>query len=185
MRRYGKDQSQVNYRNAFDEIVNGNSFLILPSVNDKKPNHNWETLEKDSTLKLTSVVDQDGLTVLGAFTSTDKLVEWTKKETEYTAMNSKDVIDFCQTHGIDRIIIDTDTPTMFILERNRENITTETIQKETEVQVGTPANPISGKLLDKFKLNFSKVSIIQEVYHYAMTRNNEFILMFSIINMYL
>ena len=181
LEKYGKNQSQENYQRAFNEIVEGNSLLILPSVNDGEPKDNWETLKKDSTLKLTSVFDQDGLKVLGAFTTPEKLVEWTKSETEYTAMKSKDVIDFCQAHGIDRIVIDTDMPTMFVLERNRENIQTETIQQETQVQVGTPMNPIAGEHLKKFQSNFSKVSVIQEVYHYAMLRNNESILMLGFV----
>lgn len=112
LENYGKNQSQENYRKAFNEIMEGNAMLVLPSVNDGESKDNWSTLEKDSTLKLTSVFDQDGLKVLGAFTSPEKLVEWTKKETEYTAMKSKDVIDFCQAHGIDRIVIDTDMPTI-------------------------------------------------------------------------
>lgn len=177
LENYGKNQSQENYQKVFNELVDGNSLLILPSVNDGKPKDNWETIKKDSTLKLTSVFDQDGLKVLGAFTTPEKLVEWTKTETEYTAMKSKDAIDFCQTHGIDRIVIDTDSPTMFILERNRENVKTETIQEDTQVQVGVPINPISGKHLKKFQQNFSKVNVIEEVYHYAMMRNNESILM--------
>ena len=181
LEKYGKNQSQENYQKAFNEIVEGNSLLILPSVNDGKPKDNWETLKKDSTLKLTSVFDQHGLKVLGAFTSPEKLLEWTKSETEYTSMKSKDVIDFCQAHGIDRIVIDTDMPTMFVLERNRENIQTETIQQETQVQVGTPINPIAGEHLKKFQFNFSKVNVIEEVYHYAMVRNNESILMLGFV----
>ena len=178
---YGENQSQENYQKALNEIAEGNSLLILPSINDRESQDNWKTLEKDSTLKLTSVFDHDGLKVLGAFTTPEKLVKWIKKETEYTAMKSKDVIDFCQAHGIDRIVIDTDMATMFVLERNRENINTETIQEETQVQVGTPMNPISGEHLKKFQANFSKVSVIKEVYHYAMIRNNENILMLGFV----
>ncbi len=178
---YGKDLSQENYQNAFNEIVNGNSILILPSVNDGEDKDEWKTLKKGTTLKLTSVFNQDGLTVLGAFTSPKKLLEWSKEETEYTAMNAKDAIDFCQTHGIDRIVIDTDLPTMFVLERNKENIKTETIQEETEVQVGTPMKPIFGKHLKKFQQNFAKVNVIKEVYQYVMIRNNESILVLGFL----
>jgi len=181
LEKYGKNKSQENYQKAFNEIMEGHAILVLPSVNDGESKDNWTTLKKDSTLKLTSVFDQDGLKVLGAFTSPEKLVEWTKEETEYTAMKSRDVIDFCQAHGIDRIVIDTDMPTMFVLERNRENIQTKTIQEETQVTVGTPMKPISGNLLQKFQTNFSKVSVINEVYHYAMVRNNESILVLGFV----
>ncbi len=181
LEKYGENQSNENYKKVFNELMQGNSMLVLPSINDGESRNNWTTLQKDSTLKLTSVFDQDGLKVLGAFTSPEKLVEWTKKETEYTAMKSKDVIDFCQAHGIDRIVIDSHTSTMFVLERNRENIKTEIIQEETQVTVGTPMKPISGNLLKKFQTNFSKVSVINEVYHYAMVRNNESILMLGFV----
>ncbi len=181
LEKYNKDQSPENYKKAFDEIVNGNSFLILSSINNEGTHDGWKTLEKEYSLDLTCVFNQDGLMVLGAFTSPEKLLEWTKQATQYTAMKSKDVIDFCQTNRIDRIVIDSDLPTMFVLERNRENIKTETVQESTQVTVGTPINPISGELLRKFQFNFSKVSVIKEVYHYAMVRNNESILMLGFV----
>ena len=181
LEKYGKSRTQENYRKSIEEIMYGNSMLVLPSINDGAPKENWETLEKGSTLKLTSVFDQDGLKVLGAFTSPENLLKWTGKVTEYTAMKGKDVVDFCQANGIDRVVIDSDMSTMFVLERNRENIQTETIQKETQVTVGTPMKPISGNLLKKFQTNFSKVSVINEVYHYAMVRNNESILMLGFV----
>lgn len=181
LENYGKDKSQENYQKAFNEIVEGNSLLLLPSINDGNEKDEWKTLKKDSTLKLTSVFDQDGLKVLGAFTTPEKLLEWSKRETEYTAMKAKDAIDFCQTHGIDRIVIDSDSSTMFILERNKENVKTETIQEETQVQVGTPMKPISGEHLKKFQQNFAKVDVIKEVYQYAMVRNNESILVLGYV----
>ncbi len=176
---YALDPSKENYTEVINEIMNGNSFLIVPSVNDNPGKGEWSTLEKESTLQLTSVFNLDGLKVLGAFSNEQSLLEWTKGKSEYTAMYGKDVLDFCQVNGIDRIIIDSDQPTMFVMERNRENVTTETIKEETEVQVGTPINPISGDLLEKFKSNFSKVASILEVYQYAMSRNNENILVFA------
>lgn len=181
LEKYNRNQNSENYKEVFEEIVNGNSFLILSSVNGNGTNNEWKTLEKESTLNLTCVFDQDGLMVLGAFTSSEKLVSWSKEATEYTAMKSKDVIDFCQANRIDRIVIDSDLPTMFVLERNRENVKTETVQKSTQVTVGTPINPISGELLKKFHHNFSKVSVIKEVYHYVMVRNNESILMLGFV----
>lgn len=182
LEKYGKNPTQENYKEAFDEIINGNSFLILPSINDENTvKDKWTTIKKGATLQLTSVFDQDGLIVLGAFTSPENLLEWSKKETQYKMLKSKDVIDFCQMEGIDRIVIDSLMSTMFVLERDRENIKTETIKEKTEVTIGTPTHPISGKLLKKFQNNFSKVSVIKEVYQYAMIRNNETILILGFV----
>ena len=176
------NESSENYTNVVNEILSGHSFLLLPSVNDGKSSGDWKTIKTGSTLKLTSVFDVDGLKVLGAFTDESALMTWSRKQTEFTAMKSQDVIDFCQTSGIDRIIINSDQPTMFVLERNRENIKTETVQRQTEVRIWTPKNPISGNLLEKLKSNFSKISTIREVYHYGMTRDDEhiFIIAFSL-----
>ena len=179
LNKYKDDTSYDNYSKVVNELMEGNSFLILPSVNDKQPKKEWDTLKKDSTLKLTSVFDLDGLKVLGAFSDEKALLKWSKKETEFTAMKGQDVLEFCQTNRIDRIVINSEQPTMFVLERNQGNVKTETIEKKTEIQVGAPSNPISGKLLEKFKNNFSKVKSVNEVYHYAMVRNNESILILA------
>lgn len=176
LEKFGENVNQENYFEAFNEIMQGNSILILPSVSDGKQEGDWTILEPGSELKMTSIFDEDGLKVLAVFTSPEKLVEWTKEETQYTAMKAKDLLDLCQVQGIDRIVIDTGMPTMFVIERNRENVQEETIEKEMQVTVGTPTNPISGELLEKFQANFSKVSVINEVYHYAMVRNDESIL---------
>lgn len=170
---YGKNESQENYGKVLNEIVDGDSILILPSINFGSNLNEWGIIKKGSSLKLTSVFNQDGLNVLGVFTTPEKLVEWSKKETEYTAMKSKDVLNFCQTHEIERIVIDTGSPTMFVIEKNRDDITTEVIEEDTEVKIGPSSHPISGELLKKFQLNFAEVNVIKEVYQYAMLRNNE------------
>ena len=127
-----------NYRNLVLELMNGNSFLLLPSQNENEGSATWTTAQKDTTLKLTCVYNLDGLKVLGAFTDEIFLLSWAKKPTQYTALSSKDVLKLCEQQLIDRIVVNSDLPTMFVLERNRANIKTETIKEETKVQVGTP-----------------------------------------------
>lgn len=179
LHEWKNNESPENYIKVVNELQDGQSFLLLPSINDGRTSNGWKTAKVGSTLKLTSVFDVDGLKVLGAFTDESALLIWKRKATEFTTMRSQDVIEFCQMHGIDRIVINSDQPTMFVLERNRENIKSETIQKDTEVKIWTPKNPITGNLLEKLKVNFSKVSTIQEVYHYGMTRNDEDVLILA------
>jgi hypothetical protein len=121
----------------------------------------------------------DGLQVVSAFSDEKALLTWSRKETQFTAMKSQDVLEFCQAHGIDRIIINIDQPNMFVLERDRTNIKSEKIQQETKVQVWTPKNPIAGNLREKMRENFSKVSTIREVFHFGMTRNQEHVFMLA------
>lgn len=163
-----------SYKNVVLELMNGNSFLLLPSQNDNEGSGAWTTAEKDTTLKLTSVYNLDGLKVLGAFTDEISLLAWAKKPTQYTALSSKDVLKLCEEQLIERIVVNSDLPTMFVLERNRANIKTETIQEETTVQVGTPNRPLERRILQKLIDQFQRVETIDEVYQYGQTKNNEF-----------
>ena len=174
--RYNENQNKVAYGQIVNKLMRGDYLLYLPSVNDGESDNKWRTLQEGANLKLKSVFNMDGLNVLGAFSSEESLSNWIQEKSDFTVMNSKDVLEFCQTHRIDRIVIDSRQPSMFVLERSRENIKTERIQEETKVMVGTPSKPISGNLLNKLKTNFSKVDSIEEAFQYAMVRNNESIL---------
>jgi hypothetical protein len=166
---WGENHSNENFKAVMEEILNGNSFLILPSANDEPGSGNWETAQQRKTLNLTSVYNLDGLKVLGAFSDEKSLLEWT----QYTALKTQDMIDFCKENNIDRIVINSDQKNMFVLERNRENIKTTTIEKETKVLIGTPIKPLSKRLIDKLIANFKKVDTIEEAYQYAQNMNDE------------
>lgn len=177
---YRQHPSNDNYRAVLDEITNGNSFLLLPSANDNTNTIGWQTAEVGTTLNLASVFNLDGLKVLGAFSDETALVKWTKRETQYTAIKTQDLIDFCKQNNIDRIVINSDQKNMFVLERNRENITSRTIQEETKVLVGTPTNPLPKAAIDLLVKNFSKVDTIEEAYQVAQKMNDETSLVLAI-----
>src|SRR5699024_11242167 len=65
---YRNDESSENYQRVVDELMNGNAFLLLPTVNRDGPKESWRRMDEDEDLKPTSVFNVDGLTVLGAFT---------------------------------------------------------------------------------------------------------------------
>ena len=161
-----------SYKNVVLELMNGNSFLLLPSQNDGEGSATWKTTEKDTTLKLTTVYNLDGLKILGAFTDEASLLKWAKQPTQYTALRSKDVLKLCEDQLIERIVINSDLTTMFVLERGRENITTVTIKEDTTVQIGTPNRPLERRILQKLIDQFQRVETIDEVYQYGQTKNN-------------
>lgn len=163
-----------SYKNVVLELMNGNSYLLLPSQNDDEGTGTWTPTQKDTTLRLTCVYNLDGLKVLGAFTDETSLVAWSKKPTQYTALPSKDVLKLCEEQLIERIVINSDLPTMFVLERNRTNIKTDTIKETTTVQVGTPNRPLERRIIQKLIDQFKRVDTIEEAYQYGQTRNNEF-----------
>lgn len=173
--KWGEDHNNYqNYSSVMNELANGTSYLLLSSQNDNDNSKEWKTLENDSTLKLNCIFDVDGLKILGAFTDENALLEYTKRETSYTAMKSQDVLSFCETHGIDRIVINSGQKNAWFTEKSKENIQTQKVEKETTVQIGTPDKPLDNVTVEKLRLMFSKVVSIEEVYQYGQTRDNEF-----------
>ncbi len=170
---YGQHPSNENYKAVLDEITTGNSFLLLPSVNENGNSNGWETAQIGTKINLASIFNLDGLKVLGAFSDEVALVKWTNRETQYTAIKTQDLVDFCKQNNVDRIVINSDQKNMFVLERNRENITSRTIQEETKVLVGTPTNPLPQNAIDLLIKNFKKVDTIEEAYQYAQKMNDE------------
>jgi hypothetical protein len=162
------------YKNVVLELMKGNSFLLLPSHNDNELSTSWTNAKTGTTLKLTCIYNLDGLKVLGAFTDEQSLLNWAKQPTQYTAVASKAILNLCEEQLIQRIMINSNQPNMFVLERNRQNIKTETIKEETTVQIGTPLRPLESKIIQKLNEHFKRVATIEEVYQYGQTKNNEF-----------
>ncbi len=170
---YGQHPSNENYKAVLDEITSGNSFLLLPSVNENGDSNGWQTAQVGTTINLASIFNLDGLKVLVAFSDEIALIKWTNRETQYTAIKTQDLVDFCKQNNVDRIVVNSDQKNMFVLERNRENITSRTIQEETKVLVGTPTNPLPQNAIDLLIKNFKKVDTIKEAYQYAQKMNDE------------
>ena len=163
-----------SYEKVVLELLNGNSFLMFPTANEKYTEpQEWSTIKDRDVLKMASIVNVDGLKVLGAFTDEQAMLSWTKKPTEYTAMRSQDVLKLCENNGFDRIVINTASPNTFVIERNKK-ATTHHIKENSTVQVGTPDKPLSRDLINKLIDNFRKNEVILEVYHYGMTKEKEF-----------
>ena len=171
--QWGADQSKERFKAVFNEIMEGNSFLLLPSVNDGRESSEWGTLQAGTDLKLTSVYDLDGLKVLAVFSDEKALLQWRGDGSEYTSMHTPDLINFCQQHQIDRVVINNDQPNMFVLERSRENIQKTVIEEETEVLIAMPSQPLSERILEKLRASFAKVNTIEEVYQYLQVKGGE------------
>lgn len=168
-----KNGAENSYTNVILELLQGNSFLLLPSVNEDN-SEGWKTIEKEQQLKIASIFDMDGMKVLGAFTDDEALLDWSKREMQYTAIPSKDVLDLCEANGIGRIIINSGQPNMFVLERNRDHVKTQTLKQDTQVLLGMPKDPLPEDILEKLRKSFQKTEIINEVYQYGQSIGAEF-----------
>src|SRR4051794_40734787 len=102
LKNYSENPSDENYKVVIEELMNGDSFLLLPSDNSRKDTNGWKTLKERTTIGLTSVVNLDGLKAVAAFTDKNALTEWSKRKTHYTAFRSQDVLKICQENKFDR-----------------------------------------------------------------------------------
>jgi hypothetical protein len=171
---YSEHKSSENYKQIVLEVLHGNSYLLLPTVNDEKQDsYGWQVAETEKMLKLTSVRDQDGLKVLGAFSDEKSLFNWAKGSIAYTALETSEITALCQQIGAGRIVINAGQKNMVVLERNRENMQEKVVEKDTEIAIGTPSKPLDNRIIGKLVTNFAKVSTIEEAYQYAQVMNNE------------
>lgn len=178
---YHQNPSDENYGKVMEELYGPRAFLVVPTAGKQGQSNQWKKLEKGATLDFVSVFNADGMLVFGVFTSETTLSNWIDKETAYVAMPSKVVLEIAQENSFGRIVIDSDQETMFVLERNRENIITDIVEEETEVQVGFPQNPIDGAHKAQLIAAFRKNDNIDEVFHFVMFRNNESLYMLAIV----
>ncbi|MCB2409116.1 SseB family protein [Hymenobacter lucidus] len=178
---YSRQPSADSYQAVMQEILTGNSCLLLPSVNKGGAADGWQTLEAGSTLTLASVFTVDGLRVLGAFSDAKALLSWAGQETEYTALRTQDVLEFCEQQGIDRVVINSGRPNMFVLERSRENIRETVLEQPTEVLVGKPLHPLPPAVLHKLSANFRRIGIVAEAYQYAQQLNGEMSIVLGVV----
>ena len=170
-----KNDKGDSYKDVVLELMNGNSFLMLPTENDSKHETNsWNASQEDTTLNLASVVNLDGLKVLAAFTDEEAMLSWTKRPTQYTSLRSQDVLRICEENNINRIVINSDQPNMFVVERGKENVKEYQIGKDTDIQLGTPNRPLSNSIIGKLLGSFKNNSTILEVYQYGQTKHGEF-----------
>jgi len=172
---FNQKANEDDYIKIVQKLNDGDYNLVLPSKNDpsKSTPSQWKTINKGDSLTLKSVFDVDGFKVLAAFSSEATMTSWSNSQLEYTTMKSDDVLEFCQSHQIHKIVIDPNQPSMFALEREPENIQQETIKEDSKVLVASPAHPIQGELLEKLIRNFKTVNAIEEAYQYIMVRNDE------------
>lgn len=169
---YAKNPTDENDSIIFQELMHGNCFLLMSSVNDSDSYTGWKTLEKGSTLKLTSVYDIDGLQVLGAFTDETSLYKWAKQPAHYVAMTAKDVLEFCQQHNIGRLVINSDQPNMYVLERN-SNFLSRSVEEATQVMIGTPKVPLHNDVLSGLQRQFATNPNVVEAFQFLMVDGNE------------
>ncbi|TSD67496.1 SseB family protein [Inquilinus sp. KBS0705] len=162
-----------SYKNVVFELMDGKATLLLPSNNNTNQTHQWQTADEKTHLKLTSVSVVDGLKVLGAFTDEQALLNWANEPSSYTEMLSDDVLLLCERNSISRVVINSNSYNMFVLERSRKSVKPNTITQDTLVRIGTAERQLQKSVHNKLKIAFSNSDIVEEAYQYDNEINGE------------
>jgi len=117
LNEWGKDMSKDNYIKVRKELMEGNSFLMLPAPGKNEAiSEKWNTSSEASRIQLSSLYKIDGIKVLGSFTDPDSVLRWSKgKQIHCTSLRSQAVLEICERNGIKRIVINSGSDNIFPL----------------------------------------------------------------------
>jgi len=172
LNNFADNPSQENYAEVFNELSNGDAFLLLSIPDDGSTTQEWKQLDTDTKIELTCVFNVEGMPVLAAFTDEQELFTWAKQPTRYLAMRAQDVFSFCEANNISRLVINSHARTMFVLER-QNNFTTTEIQQQEEVMIGYPAKPLPEAMLQFLTTRLSAIPNLEQAYQFYMSRGKE------------
>ena len=117
LNEWSKNPSGKNFEKVMDELINGNSYLLLPSIAEALGNKSFTVTDNETKLPLTCIYEVDGVRVLGAFTDETSLHNWSKKSCHYIAMSTKEILKMCEMNDIYKIVINSDSPDIFLVQR--------------------------------------------------------------------
>jgi hypothetical protein len=113
---WAKDMSKDNYSKVRRELMEGNSFLMIPSGKNENDAEGWRKLAEVTKIRLASVYTVDGVKTLGAFTDEEAVLRWSKGMRVFcNSLQSQDVFEICQKNGIKRIVINSGSDNIFPL----------------------------------------------------------------------
>jgi hypothetical protein len=173
LQAWARNQSPELHRRIAEELLQGDGVLLLTSINEPGTGAGTAPTDGDQ-LRLTCVFDVDGLRTLAAFTAEVPLRAWTGGPSDYIALPTAEVMSFCQQQHIGRLILDYNTPGMFVLERQLSDIRTEIIEQDLQVQWGQLSPPLPADFTARLQERCRRVSVVAEVYQFAMMRGERF-----------
>ena len=106
---------------VFNELQGDNAFLVVPTAEpvkgENKDKNGWSTIEKGTPMTFTSVFEVENQKVMGVFTSQAALTIWSQETKPFVSIPAKDVLEIAMQNDIEKIIIDSNQDTMFVLGR--------------------------------------------------------------------
>ena len=119
---WAKDMSKDNYAKVRKELMEGSSFLMLPTDKGENVHQSWMKLPEVTKIRLASIYTAEGVKTLGAFTDGEAVLRWSKGKREFcNSLQSQDVFEICQKNGIKRIVINSGSDNIFPLSYYRDD----------------------------------------------------------------
>lgn len=122
IKAFRNNQNEETFMAVLNELQGNNAFLLVPTtepiVGKDRNEEGWSTIEKGTQMSFTSVFEVEGQKVLGAFTSQQNLMNWANETKPFASLPARDVLDIAMQNGIEKIVIDSNQDTMFVLGRS-------------------------------------------------------------------
>ena len=121
IKAFQANQNQDTFMAVFEELQGDSAFLVVPTSEpikgENKDKNGWSTIEKGTPMTFTSVFEVEDQKVMGVFTSQAALTIWSQETKPFVSIPAKDVLEIAMENDIEKIIIDSNQETMFVLGR--------------------------------------------------------------------
>jgi hypothetical protein len=121
IKAFQANQNQDTFMAVFNELQGDNAFLVVPTAEpvkgENKDENGWSTIEKGTPMTFTSVFEVENQKVMGVFTSQAALTIWSQETKPFVSIPARDVLEIAMQNDIEKIIIDSNQETMFVLGR--------------------------------------------------------------------
>lgn len=121
IKAFQTNQNQDTFMAVFEELQGNNAFLVVPTAEpvkgENKDKYGWSTIEKGTPMTFTSVFEVENQKIMGVFTSQAALTIWSQETKPFVSIPAKDVLEIAMQNEIEKIIIDSNQETMFVLGR--------------------------------------------------------------------
>lgn len=169
---FNQNQTTEKYANIVSSLQTDSHVLLLPSVDDGQPTGEWKNIPGGSELKLNCIFNMNGIKVLAVFTSELTMNAWAKSPIHYTALKSSDVLKLSLQWEIDRIVIDSDQPSMFSLIKS-ESRGEQNVQDKSKLYIMYPPHPLKPHVLAYLAANFLQVESILEAFQFTLSDRSQ------------
>ncbi|WP_320815603.1 SseB family protein [Flavobacterium sp.] len=121
IKAFQANQSEDTFMAVFEELQGDSAFLVVPTAEPVKggnrDENGWSTIEKGTPMTFTSVFEVENQKVMGVFTSQAALTIWSQETKPFVSIPAKNLLEIAMQNDIEKIIIDSNQDTMFVLGR--------------------------------------------------------------------